>query len=119
MIAQSTAYIDELGARWYVKGGKRYFIQSGDIFRSWRFATVFSISSDELDEVTTNGGLLGFRPGTIVASFADRCFWYIDGKGRYKIGSRHFLKKAGVKWHQVEWASHSDLELHDVLGVIE
>lgn len=119
MIPSGCAVRDTSGDYWYVKSGVRYFIQSDAVYRSWAFPTTFVVSTERLEQDTTPGGRLGFRPGTMVYSLAHGGFWYISDKGRHRINDPKYFRMSGRSRFSLPMASRKDLELHEDLGVIE
>ena len=118
-IPDGSAGVTESGKMYYASGGRLLRIQSEDIFRSWKFTTVF-LSTDFILSGSEFGGKVGFRPGSVVGSLADHCFYYIASDGtRRKIVSPSFFKETGLSRFNTKFVSKSDLELHKIGEDIE
>lgn len=96
----------------YLKGSKRYRIQSKQILRSWRFPRIIGTKESAL-EFFPVGGKLGFRAGTVVYDIANRKFYYIDESRRRLITNvDEVLYRLRIKRSDVILVGPSDIDLH-------
>ena len=106
-----TAVVTDKGSYFINKDGKRYRIQSDEIFHSWMFPLVVDTTEDALKNFPVAVTRLGFRDGTLLNNIADGKLYLVsESKLRHIIGN-HCLSALGLDPNQALVVSDADIKI--------
>ena len=95
----------------YYQNGKLFSVPSDNILKSWRpVAVALAYDVDHL--TSSHGGVLGFRNGSYLESYADGKLYIISGNKKRHITSQESLDALGLTSISPLVVSKSDLEYH-------
>lgn len=107
-----TAVINENGDKFYIqKDGKRYRIQSDEIFWSWRFPLVVYTSEIALKNYPVAVGKYPFRDGTLLNNFADGKLYLVSESKLRHITSPDVLARLHKTADKAMVVSQADINI--------
>jgi hypothetical protein len=105
------AVVTEKGSYFINKDGKRYRIQSDEIFWSWRFPLVVETTEAAVKNYPVAVNRLPFRDGTLLNNIADGKLYLVsEGKLRHIVGNK-CLFVLGLDVNQALVVSDADIKI--------
>lgn len=95
---------------WYTKNGLLYKCYSQRTLDSWRFKVIKT--TPEAVAGFKQGGILGFRDGTLLRDISDGKLYLVSGNKRRHIVSPDFFDLYGFEKSDAVLASRAEIELH-------
>lgn len=106
-----TAVVTDKGSYFINKDGKRYRIQSDEIFWSWRFPLVVETTEEALKNYPVAVTRLAFRDGTLLNNIADGKLYLVSESKLRHITGPKTLFVLGLDANQALVVSDADIKM--------
>lgn len=105
------AVVTEKGRYYLNKDGKRYRIQSDEIFWSWQFPLVIDTTEAALKNYPVAVNRLGFRDGSLLNNIADGKLYLVSESKLRHITNPQVLFVLGLDSNQALVVSDADIKI--------
>jgi len=99
------------GEVWYIKGQTKYKVYNDRVLHSWRFSVIARGSEVSLSNLT-NGGLLGFRDGSLLKNISDGKIYLVSGNRRRHVRTPDAFALFGLDESTAIKVSEKEILLH-------